>query len=419
LKILVLSDAFSSAPPADVERLLAHARCWAEAGEHVAILADCGAASAAHGCAPAACGRQAEPLPRNLRLRSLAAARRDARAGWHRALADLLLWLRILRGAFRLGAFDVVLCSASASPWRWAALALSRWRRRPLVLELLNGIAQPPRRRAGSQTRAICKRSLWFCRCADAIIVPGRALAALLAAQGVMRTKIEVVADGLDWVQCRRRNATAPPPAAQAPLVVGWHAAGGAQSAARLKAAVIGELQRAGAAQRFRILDLPDSGQFGLTPTAPAHADARQCVFAQGPHAARPASAAPDVCVVIGVDGACAPLRPLPALVYACIGAEVPVLVAAPGECADFVQRAGVGMLFEAQDARALAAQLQRLQRDGRLRARLSAACRETAPCLDRASRAMHMLEVLRGVVARHSMHRKWRHNRRLSGYER
>lgn len=123
--------------------------------------------------------------------------------------------------------------------------------------------------------------------------------------------------------------------------------------------------------------------------------------------------AALDACEVVAGDEA---LPRVPPLVYDCVGAAVPVVVGFHGETADLVTREGVGMVCCGGDTDVLTQQLLRLQQDTLLRARLSAACREAAPWLDRAPRAKHMLEVLRRVAAAHKMHRKWRYNRRLSG---
>ncbi|WP_200241454.1 glycosyltransferase [Thiohalocapsa halophila] len=428
MHLLIVTDAFPPDAGADAARLGAHSHYWTEAGAKVSVVVSppdvpCAGESAAGPRRRTRASRRGK-----VRMARLQRSARSPRSWWARWENGFGPTLRLLLAGLRVGAVDVVLCATSDVRVRWAALLLSRMRRRPLVLEVLHDPlhgepdTQPPAAPVGGAAR-----ELWFCKAADMAIAASRSLRDALVELGVQPTKVEVVADGLDWDRCsalRQVGRAAPGRKADEPFVVGWSDVGAGTRADKLAAAVVDKVDGAGGQSPFRMVALAPGAGDG--PAAGVESESSDC--GGGCAAADPVGgaeqpalqpetvAALDACVVVAGDEA---LPRVPPLVYDCVGAAVPVVVGFQGETADLVTREGVGMVCHSGDTDVLAQQLLRLQQDTLLRARLSAACREAAPRLDRASRAKHMLEVLRRVAAAHKMHRKWRYNRRLSGYRR
>ena len=85
----------------------------------------------------------------------------------------------------------------------------------------------------------------------------------------------------------------------------------------------------------------------------------------------------------------------IPSKLFECMGMGIPVLHGVAGESAEIVEREGVGLLFEPQNAEALCDGVLRLAQDRDLYARLRANCFDAAPRYDRTALAGEMLSVL------------------------
>ncbi|MGD2020596.1 MAG: hypothetical protein PVJ47_06045 [Thiohalocapsa sp.] len=117
------------------------------------------------------------------------------------------------------------------------------------------------------------------------------------------------------------------------------------------------KLDAAGARRLFRMVQLaagPGDGQPAEAQRAgPCLCAGRSAADEPGAGAGQEALqaetlAALDACVVVGGEGG--PLR-VPPLVYACVGAGVPLVVAYQGEAAELVAREGVGLVCRDGDA--------------------------------------------------------------------
>ena len=90
--------------------------------------------------------------------------------------------------------------------------------------------------------------------------------------------------------------------------------------------------------------------------------------------------------------------RVIPSKLFECMGMGVPVLHGVPGKSAAIVEREGVGLVFEPENAQALCEGVLRLARDQALYQRLRAHCLAAAPRYDRTVLARRMLTILEGV---------------------
>lgn len=90
----------------------------------------------------------------------------------------------------------------------------------------------------------------------------------------------------------------------------------------------------------------------------------------------------------------------IPSKLFECMGMGIPVLHGVAGESADLVEREGVGLVFEPENAGALCDGLLRLERDRAFYERLKARGLEAAPRYDRTARAREMLAILERATA-------------------
>lgn len=91
----------------------------------------------------------------------------------------------------------------------------------------------------------------------------------------------------------------------------------------------------------------------------------------------------------------------IPSKLFECMGMGIPVLHGVAGESAEIVEREGVGLVFEPENAEALCDGVLRLARDPALYQDLRTHCLEAAPRYDRTGLARRMLRVLEGVAGK------------------
>ena len=89
----------------------------------------------------------------------------------------------------------------------------------------------------------------------------------------------------------------------------------------------------------------------------------------------------------------------IPSKLFECMGMGIPVLHGVAGESARIVEREGAGLVFEPQDAQALASLLLRLRADDALRSQLSRQALAAAARYDREALADSMLARLRDTA--------------------
>jgi glycosyltransferase involved in cell wall biosynthesis len=90
----------------------------------------------------------------------------------------------------------------------------------------------------------------------------------------------------------------------------------------------------------------------------------------------------------------------IPSKLFECMGMSIPVLHGVEGESAAIVEREGVGLLFQPENAEDLCRRLRELADDAQMRKRLGANGIEAARHYDRKALAMKMLAQLEAIVA-------------------
>ena len=90
----------------------------------------------------------------------------------------------------------------------------------------------------------------------------------------------------------------------------------------------------------------------------------------------------------------------IPSKLFECMGMGIPILHGVAGESAAIVQREGVGLIFEPENARDLCDKLAILKGNSDVYQRLHSNCLAAAPRYDRIVLAGRMLDVLRETVA-------------------
>ncbi|MCF7980238.1 MAG: glycosyltransferase [Chromatiaceae bacterium] len=89
----------------------------------------------------------------------------------------------------------------------------------------------------------------------------------------------------------------------------------------------------------------------------------------------------------------------IPSKLFESMGMGIPVLHGVAGESAEIVEREGVGLVFEPENAQALCDGLLRLAEDQALYQQLHEHCLAAAPRYDRSALALKMLGVLERVA--------------------
>jgi glycosyltransferase involved in cell wall biosynthesis len=89
----------------------------------------------------------------------------------------------------------------------------------------------------------------------------------------------------------------------------------------------------------------------------------------------------------------------IPSKLFECMGMGIPILHGVLGESANIVERERVGLVFQPENADALASALLRIQADSTLRAQLRTRALTAAQHYDRKVLALRMLAVLRSIT--------------------
>jgi len=93
----------------------------------------------------------------------------------------------------------------------------------------------------------------------------------------------------------------------------------------------------------------------------------------------------------------------VPSKLFESMAMGIPILLGVRGEAAEIVQREGVGLMFEPENAEALCGALTRMAQSGGEREKFRANCLAVAPRYDRTALALRMLAILDAVAARSS----------------
>lgn len=283
-----------------------------------------------------------------------------------------------------------------------AAYAASRTRRVPYVFELRDlwpeSIRAVGAMKEGRALRALERLELFLYRKAARVVSVTQSFKRNLVERGVDPAKIAVVTNGVDGSRFTPRPKDADLVARHGlagKFVAGYVGTHGMAHALETVLDAAKRFQGAGD-DRFRFLLLGDGARKQALVARAEELGLRNIVFVDSvpkDEVARYWSL---------IDVSIIHLRRtelfttvIPSKLFECLGMGIPVLHGVAGESAEIVEREGVGLVVEPENAEALSAGLARLADDPELLARLRARCLAAAPTYDRSVLARRMLDVL------------------------
>lgn len=283
-----------------------------------------------------------------------------------------------------------------------AAYAASRTRRVPYVFELRDlwpeSIRAVGAMKEGRALRALERLELFLYRKAARVVSVTQSFKRNLVERGVDPAKIAVVTNGVDVFRFTPRPKDADLVARHGlagKFVAGYVGTHGMAHALETVLDAAKRFQDAGD-DRFRFLLLGDGARKQALVARAEELGLRNVVFVDSvpkDEVARYWSL---------IDVSIIHLRRtelfttvIPSKLFECLGMGIPVLHGVAGESAEIVEREGVGLVVEPENAEALSAGLAQLADDPELLARLRARCLAAAPTYDRSVLARRMLDVL------------------------
>lgn len=283
-----------------------------------------------------------------------------------------------------------------------AAYAASRTRRVPYVFELRDlwpeSIRAVGAMKEGRALRALERLELFLYRKAARVVSVTQSFKRNLVERGVDPAKIAVVTNGVDVFRFTPRPKDADLVARHGlagKFVAGYVGTHGMAHALETVLDAAKRFQDAGD-DRFRFLLLGDGARKQALVARAEELGLRNVVFV---HSVPKDEVARYWSLI---DVSIIHLRRtelfttvIPSKLFECLGMGIPVLHGVAGESAEIVEREGVGLVVEPENAEALSAGLAQLADDPELLARLRARCLAAAPTYDRSVLARRMLDVL------------------------
>ena len=409
MHILFLTDNFPPEVNAPASRTFEHCREWVRAGEQVTVIT----------CAPNFPRGEVFPGYRNRLWQSemmdgIRVIRVwtyiTANAGFAKRILDYVSFmLSAVIAALFVRRVDVVIGTSPQFFTACAAYLTSLFKRRPWIFELRDIWPESIRAvDAMHQSRVLDfleKVELFLYRKADAIVSVTNAFKASLVARGIDGNKIYVVTNGVDSTRFKPRDKDVELVTAlglEKKFVAGYigthglaHALDTVLDAAKMLTATPG-------GDLFRIILLGDGARKAELQARAVAEDIDNVIFVD--------SVSKDEVVRYWslLDASIIHLKKtelftavIPSKLFECMGMGIPVLHGVHGESAHIVERTGVGMTFEPENAAALCDAFQKLASNQILfddaRARGPIAAKE----FDRAVLAGRMLDVVRAVTER------------------
>ena len=415
MHILFLSDNFPPEVNAPASRTFEHCREWVRAGHAVTVITT--APNFPKGVVfPGYRNRlwQWEELEGIRVLRVLTYI--TANAGFAKRTLD---YLSFMVGGFLAGLVvrrpAVIVGTSPQFFTNCAAWMLSVFRWRPFVFELRDlwpeSIKTVGAMEESAALRAMERLELFLYRRAKAVVAVTESFKRNLIGRGMDGDKIQVVTNGVDLGRFRPqpadlalRDELGIPREAFVAGYIGTHGMAHALETV-LEAA--------------RLLQIGDSGT--SSPTVPIHfillgdGARKQALQAQAsamgltqvhfldtvPKAEVPRYWSLLDVAIIHLRKADNFTQVIPSKLFECMGMGIPVLHGVAGESAGIVEREAVGLVFEPENAPALAEGVRRLAQDAVLYQRLRDNGLAAAPRYDRVALAQQMLGVLEAVAAK------------------
>lgn len=408
MHILFLSDNFPPEVNAPASRTHEHCRQWVVAGEQVTVIT----------CAPNfPKGRVFEGYRNRLWQEEVVDGIRvirvwtyiTANEGFARRVLD---YMSFMAAAFVASLFvrrvDVVVGTSPQFFTAVAAWAVGAVKRVPFVFELRD-LWPESIKAVGAMKQSVAiewleRLELFLYRRAARIVSVTHAFKENLIRRGIDGAKIEVVTNGVDTTRFSPRPKDAALEAElgwQGCFVAGYIGTHGMAHALETLLSAMQTLARHPEGKHVRLLLLGDGARKAHLQAEAARLGLANVRFVDTVPKAEVARywSLLDVSV-IHLQRTPLFTTVIPSKLFECMGMGVPVLHGVVGESAGIVEREGVGLVFEPENAQQLVEQLLQLQRDTALRARLRDAGLAAAARYDRTALARRMLDVLRGLVA-------------------
>lgn len=283
-----------------------------------------------------------------------------------------------------------------------AAYAASRTRRVPYVFELRDlwpeSIRAVGAMKEGRALRTLERLELFLYRKAARVVSVTQSFKRNLVERGVDPAKIAVVTNGVDGSRFTPRPKDADLVARHGlagKFVAGYVGTHGMAHALETVLDAAKRFQDAGD-DRFRFLLLGDGARKQALVARAEELGLRNIVFVDSVPKEEVARYWSLIDVsIIHLRRTELFTTVIPSKLFECLGMGIPVLHGVAGESAEIVEREGVGLVVEPENAEALSAGLARLADDPELLARLRARCLAAAPTYDRSVLARRMLDVL------------------------
>ncbi len=408
MRILFLSDNFPPEGNAPATRLYEHATRWVRAGHEVTVIT----------CAPnfpegrlfagyRNAWRQVEWMDgiRVVRVKTYITANEGL-------IKRTLDYLSFMLMATVLSLFerrpDVVVAT---SPQFFCALAgwmVGLLKRRPFVFELRDIWPESIRAVGAMKNSAVLdwleKLELFLYRKAALVVSVTHSFRENLARRGIDPRKVAVVTNGIDTGRFQPRprdEALAGRLGLGGKFVAGYVGTHGMAHGLEtvLEAAALLKAQPGG--DRFRFLLLGDGASKAALVAAASARGLDNVVFVDTVPKEEVASywALLDASI-IHLKRSDLFRSVIPSKLFECMGMGIPVLHGVEGESAAIVEREGVGLLFQPENAEDLCRRLRELADDPQMRKHLGVNGIEAAKHYDRKALAMKMLAQLEAIVA-------------------
>ncbi len=288
-----------------------------------------------------------------------------------------------------------------------AAWMLSVFRWRPFVFELRDlwpeSIKTVGAMEDSAALRLMERLELFLYRRAAVVVAVTESFRRNLIARGIDGAKIQVVTNGVDLTRFRPMERD--PELAERFGLTGKLVAGyiGTHGMAHALETVLEAARRMAAlpeGQHVRFVLLGDGAQKQALKATATQMGLENVIFLDSvPKAEVPRYWSLLDISIIHLRKADNFTQVIPSKLFECMGMGIPVLHGVAGESAEIVEREGVGLVFEPENAEALCDGVLRLTRDPALYQDLRTHCLEAAPRYDRTELARRMLCVLEGVA--------------------
>ena len=409
MKILFLTDNFPPEVNAPASRTFEHCREWVRAGHRVTVIT--GAPNFPAGKVFA--GYRNRPWQREsmdgievVRVWTYIAAN----SGFAKRTLDYLSFMvtGFLAGLVQRRP-DVIVGTSPQFFTNCAAWMLSVFRWRPFVFELRDlwpeSIKTVGAMEDSAALRLMERLELFLYRRAAVVVAVTESFRRNLMARGIDGAKIQVVTNGVDLSRFRpmeRDAELAERFGLTGKLVAGYIGTHGMAHALETVLEAARRMAALPEGRELRFVLLGDGAQKqALQATAKQMGLANVIFLDSVPKAEVPRYWSLLDIAIIHLRKADNFRQVIPSKLFECMGMGIPVVHGVAGESAEIVEREGVGLLFEPENAEALCDGLLRLVRDRELYQRLRRQCLSAAPRYERTALAINMLGVLERTANR------------------